>query len=195
MPETFSDTRLNWFCVIRCGCWTTLLTLFTVNNTRPKHCPRQQSSPVDFSLTWATQSNLSLISFNPAIKKIKKLPPLPTGRFWAWSIFKKMMHLTLVSCVLGHDWAILHSAFIIIWGHIFLRTVHHDSRHTISTQRVAYAILWVQETGPWISSKTNSSLNLNQSRDKSKVYVIIEETCSPNLPFSWPVKQEKSPQV
>ncbi len=28
--ETFSDTRLNWSCFTRCGCRTTLSTLFTV---------------------------------------------------------------------------------------------------------------------------------------------------------------------
>jgi hypothetical protein len=30
MPETFSDIRLNWSCVTRCGCRTTSSTFFTV---------------------------------------------------------------------------------------------------------------------------------------------------------------------
>jgi hypothetical protein len=30
MSETFFDTCVNWSCVTRCGCQTTLSTLFTV---------------------------------------------------------------------------------------------------------------------------------------------------------------------
>ncbi len=30
LQESFSDTRLNWSCVTRCGCWTTLSNFFTV---------------------------------------------------------------------------------------------------------------------------------------------------------------------
>ncbi len=67
MPETFSDTRLNWSCVTRCGCWTTLSTLFTV-----------YSSKLAFPSGWFVEkSQWQIITIGPlhCKKSWRKTPP------------------------------------------------------------------------------------------------------------------------
>jgi hypothetical protein len=75
MPESFSDTRLNWSCVTRCGCRTTSSTFFTVH---------------------------FLLYINPS--SYKTLQPIPSelpyiwGKFWL--IFCQRKELYLVECKL-----------------------------------------------------------------------------------------------